>query len=232
MKRALAVSVIAATLLAGCAQHRYQVIDRVRELGPAVEQRLKPAFDAAGVRYPPQEVAYLAFKDTAIVEIYAKHDRRSPWKFIRHYPVLAASGGLGPKLREGDRQVPEGIYPLQDYNANSRNHLALLIGYPNAFDQDMAAQEGRTNLGGEIMIHGSNLSAGCLAMGDEASEDFFVLTALTTKARVRVVISPTDFRERARAPIPDGPPWLATLYDSLRAELRKYPAPAPRPESP
>jgi hypothetical protein len=221
--RALALALLAAALLAGCGlQHRHQVIDRVREFGPAVEARLKPAFDAAGVRYPPQEVAYLAFKDTKIVEIYAKHDRRSPWRFIKHYPVLAASGRLGPKLREGDRQVPEGIYPLQDFNANSRNHLALLIGYPNAFEQGIAATEGRTSLGGEIMIHGNNLSAGCLAMGDEAAEDFFVLTALTTKERVRVVISPTDFRKGDLAFVPREPPWLESLYEQLRQELRNY----------
>lgn len=229
----LAMGAMLAGSLAGCAdslpRHRYQVIDRVQEFGDAVEARLLPAFRAAGIPYPPRELAYVAFKDTRVLEIYARNSVAAPWTLIKTYPVLAASGVLGPKLREGDRQVPEGIYPLQDFNANSRHHLSLLIGYPNDFDRQMAEQEGRTNLGGEIMIHGDARSAGCLAVGDEAAEDFFVLTAITGKDRVKVIISPTDFRAGGPPNLPAEPPWVATLYEQLRGELGSFPRSAYNP---
>src|SRR5690606_4961 len=98
-------------------------------------------------------------------------------RFVRALPVLAASGRVGPKLQYGDYQVPEGFYRIEALNPNSRFHLALRVNYPNAFDRAEAAREGRTHLGGDIMIHGSNASVGCLAMGDVVSEDLFVLAA-------------------------------------------------------
>ncbi len=230
------VVIVCVAILCGCAdslpRHRYQVIDRVQEFGDAVEARLLPAFRAAGVAYPPRELAYVAFKDTRILEIYGRNSVDAAWTHIKTYPVLAASGVLGPKLREGDRQVPEGIYALQDFNANSRHHLSLLIGYPNDFDRRMAEQEGRTNLGGEIMIHGDARSAGCLAVGDEAAEDFFVLTAITSKERVRVIISPTDFRVGEGPALPTDPPWVATLYEQLRVELAAFTPPTPDSPTP
>ena len=76
-------------------------------------------------------------------------------------PVLGMSGKLGPKLGEGDRQVPEGIHRVESLNPNSLYHLALRVGYPNEEDRKHAAQEGRTNLGSDIMIHGKNSSIGC-----------------------------------------------------------------------
>ena len=75
---------------------------------------------------------------------------------LARYPIRAASGALGPKLREGDRQVPEGVYDIESLNPNSRFHVALRVGYPNAFDRQMAGREGRTALGGDIMIRASH----------------------------------------------------------------------------
>src|SRR5204863_8498878 len=63
--------------------------------------------------------------------------------------------------------ISEGIYPIESLNPNSRFHLSLRIGYPNAFDRAQAAKEKRTNLGGDIMIHGNSVSIGCLAMGED-----------------------------------------------------------------
>src|SRR5690606_33287906 len=104
-------------------------------------------------------------------------DAHGAWVAVHQYPVLAASGQAGPKLREGDRQVPEGFYAIESLHPNSRFHLALRVNYPNQSDRQRAAEDGRTNLGGDIMIHGSNASVGCLAMGDPAAEDLFVLVA-------------------------------------------------------
>ena len=144
----------------------------------AARARLQSHFNRAGVAFPPARVVLLGLKDERRLEVYAGASDDA-LKHIADYPVLAASGSLGPKLREGDRQVPEGVYPLESLNPNSRFHVALRVGYPNAFDRDMAQRDARTNLGSDIMIHGGAASIGCLAMGDAAAEELFVLAALT-----------------------------------------------------
>ena len=203
----------------------YSVDERVQQVGPRVEARLRPAFDAAGVAYPPREVAYLAFKDSGLLQVYARDTDASPWRFIATYPVHAQSGVLGPKLREGDAQVPEGIYSIALLNPNSRYHLSLRVSYPNDFDLQMAAADGRTQLGGGIMIHGDHRSIGCLAMGNDAAEDLFVLAALAAIQPPTVIISPTDFRIGEPANLPASPPWTVVLYEALRRALEAFPPP-------
>jgi hypothetical protein len=201
----------------------YSVQERVDQFGSRVDERLRPAFANAGVTYPPREVAYLAFKDSAIVEVYARNDPDAAWRFVKRYPVRAASGHLGPKLVEGDAQVPEGIYSIELLNPNSRYHLSLRVSYPNDFDRAMAAADGRPRLGGDIMIHGDHRSIGCLAMGNDAAEDLFVLAALAATQPVQIIISPTDFREASSTALPSDPLWVAVLYQSLRRALEVFP---------
>jgi len=144
---------------------------------------------------------------------------------IRSYPILAASGHAGPKLREGDFQVPEGLYRIESLNPNSSFHLALRVSYPNEFDLANAAKEHLENLGGDIMIHGSAVSVGCLAMGNQAAEDLFVLAAETGIRHIEVILSPLDFRVHKEAvPQAGAPDWLEGLYQRIGNELRRYPS--------
>ena len=102
-------------------------------------------------------MSLVAIKDEKILELYAR-SADGTWKFVYRYTVLAASGGMGPKLKQGDKQVPEGVYAISLLNPNSRYHVSLRVNYPNAFDREMAAADGRENLGGDIMIHGKAAS--------------------------------------------------------------------------
>lgn len=198
------------------------VADRLRQYSAQVQQRLAHDFARAGVEYPPARVALLGFKKERRLEIHAA-GRDGIFKFIRSYPILGASGSLGPKLREGDAQVPEGLYAISFLNPNSLYHLSLRLNYPNDFDCAQARLEKRQPLGGDIMIHGSFASAGCLAMGDEAAEDLFVLVALTGIQNARVVLSPVDFRTAELSPMPAGAPaWTQLIYDQIRSELGRY----------
>lgn len=202
---------------------RYSIAERVEQFGPAVGDRLRARFDAAGLAYPPAELAYVAFKDIRRLQVYGRAVAGDPWRFVREYRVQGASGTLGPKIGDGDRQVPEGVYRIESLNPNSRFHLSLRLNYPNEFDRAAARRDGRENLGGDIMIHGARASIGCLAMGNEAAEDLFVLAALAGPEHVRVVISPTDFRDpTSRVPriLSD---WVRELYLSLRRELQQFP---------
>jgi hypothetical protein len=203
------------------ASREYSVSTRLEQFGHCVKERLKPSFAAAGVKYPPADLALVAFKDSRILEMYAR-DLGQPWQFIKSYAVLAASGKLVPKLKEGDHQVPEGVYRLESLNPNSRFHLSVRLNYPNDFDRRMAKVDGRTRLGSDIMIHGRSVSIGCLAMGDDAAEDLFVLSALVKTERVKVVICPTDFRIEAAVSLTEEPSWVGELYGMLRKELRQF----------
>lgn len=204
----------------------YSIDERLAEFGPQATARLAPYFAAVRVPFPPAQVAFVAFKDARVLELYVRA-QAGPWRLARRYPILAASGGAGPKLREGDKQVPEGVYPVTLLNPNSRFHVSLRLGYPNQFDRQMASADGRMNLGGDIMIHGSDESIGCLAMGDEAAEEFFALAAAVGLDRLKVVISPTDLRLNATLPAGGpSPAWRTRLYTELAGELAQYPVTA------
>lgn len=189
----------------------------VAKYGPAARRRLAPHFAKAAVKYPPKNIALLVFKDERRLALWADG------RFIRAYPVFAASGHAGPKLREGDYQVPEGLYRITWLNPNSSYHLSMLVGYPNAFDRKMAAREGRTRLGGDIMIHGNRLSIGCIAIGDVAIEELFTLVADSGMSHVEVLIAPNDLRARGAILHEDAPRWTAELYRTIAAALARFP---------
>lgn len=196
--------------------------ERIAEIGPRATVRLEAKFRAAKVAFPPKRVALLAFKDARIVELQAQSGE-GRWQAVHRYPVKAASGVAGPKLREGDRQVPEGLYRVTFLNPNSSYHVSLRLDYPNAFDQEMGRRDGRTTLGGDIMIHGRAASVGCLAMGDPASEELFVLAHKIGIANVAVIIAPRDFRKGGGTDPAITPVWLPTLYSEIEAALASYP---------
>ncbi len=205
--------------------HAATIEERLEQYGAAARARLTPHFEKQSIAYPPQELVFIGLKEEKLLQIYAKSDTNG-FKFIRSYPILAASGVAGPKQREGDKQVPEGIYPIDLLNPNSSYHLSMRIGYPNAFDREQARKEERTNLGGEIMIHGKAKSVGCLAMGDEASEDFFVLAADTGITNITVILSPVDFR--AGKTVPENAkltPWSEQLHQEIKTRLTAFPSP-------
>lgn len=155
----------------------YRLEERLGQLAPQVGPGLRQVFAAADVAFPPAELSLLAFKHTRTLEVYARSEPASPWRYVATLPVLGLSGQPGPKLLEGDRQVPEGIYQVAFLNPNGRFDVSIRLDYPNRFDREHARQDGRTRLGGDIMIHGTSSSVGCLAVGNRAAERLFYLAA-------------------------------------------------------
>jgi len=188
------------------------------------EQRLAAQFASRALPYPPREVALVALKSEARLELWA--DAGRGWSFVRSYLIRRSSGALGPKLREGDHQVPEGVYRIAALNPTSRYHLALRLDYPNAFDRARAAEDGRTRLGGDIMIHGGAVSDGCLPVGDAAIEEVFAVVERVGPENVSVVVSPLDFRRVERATVvaraADRPIWVPELHASIASALRPF----------
>ena len=199
--------------------------ERLAEISPSASKRLTGKFKAAEAAWPPTDIALVAIKDEKALELYAKSSSGA-WQYVHSYKVLAASGTLGPKLRKGDLQVPEGVYGIAFINPNSKYHVALRLDYPNSLDKQMAALDGRENLGGDIMIHGKNVSAGCLAVGDEAAEELVVLTAQIGLPHVKIVIAPTDLRSAAAPELQPGQPkWLPKLYVDLASTMTEFKKP-------
>lgn len=203
------------------------VEDRVAQYGAAVRARLAPSFKRAGVAYPPPAVTLIGLKAERRLEVWVKADG-GRYAHLKDYPILGMSGVLGPKLREGDLQAPEGLYRLELLNPNSLYHLSLRVNYPNDEDRRRGKADGRSQLGSDIMIHGKACSVGCLAMGDEAAEELFVLAAETGVKKVAIILSPVDFRTRELpADMPPTPAWTGELYAAIRKALEAYRAAPP-----
>ncbi|MFM8331432.1 MAG: murein L,D-transpeptidase family protein [Candidatus Methylumidiphilus sp.] len=198
---------------------QWTVEDVLADFGGYSVAKLQPYFAKAKVPYPPQAVVLLALKEERRLELWARGD--GEFRLIRDYDIQAASGRAGPKLRQGDKQVPESVYRIVGLNPNSHYHLSMKLDYPNAFDLYHADLEGRYNPGSDIFIHGKAASIGCLAMGDENIEELFVLTAQTGKENVKVVIAPHDPRQQPLDPYADGlPPWASELYSTITEEIQ------------
>ena len=110
------------------------------------------------------------FKQEAELEVW-KQDRSGRFALLKTYPICRWSGDLGPKVREGDRQAPEGFYTISpgQMNPQSAYYLSFNTGYPNAFDRAL----GRT--GSQLMVHGDCSSRGCYAMTDEQIAEIYSL---------------------------------------------------------
>ena len=134
---------------------------------------LEPDLKAKSLRWG-DPLFFRAFKEERELEVWVLHPEEARYHKFRTYPIAAASGALGPKLAEGDGQVPEGFYAFgaRALKPDSAFHLAINIGYPNAFDR----HHGRT--GSFIMIHGGAASVGCLAMTDPKIEEIFTLASV------------------------------------------------------
>jgi murein L,D-transpeptidase YafK len=190
---------------------------RVNDARRASEETIRARFHAVALPYPPRELFVRAFKHEAQLELWAREDAAAPFKLVHTWPIVASSGGAGPKRREGDRQVPEGFYVIDRFNPESLFHLSLGINYPNASDR---LRSDPTRPGGDIFIHGRDRTIGCIPLGDPAIEELF-LAALDTHRRGQSEISVHIFPGRMKSPeweaVAANSPALATFWDELRA---------------
>lgn len=136
------------------------------------EARLSLAPDLAARRFHLGSPIFIRiFKESSELEVWLQQETDDTWQLFRTYPICNYSGDLGPKLREGDRQSPEGLYQVghEQLLPTSRYHLAFNLGFPNAFDRAL----GRS--GSFLMVHGNCVSVGCYAMTDRGIEEIYAL---------------------------------------------------------
>jgi murein L,D-transpeptidase YafK len=133
-----------------------------------------PAALAAEIdkRNMPRESPILVriFKEEAELEVW-KQDAEGKFALLKTYPICRWSGELGPKIKEGDRQAPEGFYTITpgQMNPNSNYYLSFNLGFPNVYDK------ANDRTGAFLMVHGDCSSAGCYAMTDEQIQEIYAL---------------------------------------------------------
>lgn len=186
--------------------------DRARAAERRVRPSLEQALGAAGLRYG-SPVFMRIFKREKELELWVDKGGGRFERF-RNYPICAYSGDLGPKLRQGDSQAPEGFYRVgaQQLNPLSRFHLAFNLGYPNAHDR----ANGRS--GDFLMVHGSCVSIGCYAMGDDGIEEIYSLAAAALRGgQTAFEVHAFPFRlETAALETERDSPWYA-FWSDLKA---------------
>lgn len=192
--------------------HRPNGVDTISE----------PAFDRAPLRNGLAEAGF-AMGDDAFVRIFKREHRLELWMkpeggerfaLFRSYDICTWSGALGPKIKEGDLQSPEGFYrvALRQLNPHSRHHLAFNLGFPNAYDTSL----GRT--GSFLMVHGGCSSVGCFAMTDAHIDEIYAVieAALARGQReVDVAIYPFELSETALEAEARSP-WLS-FWQNLKS---------------
>lgn len=168
-------------------QNRYP---RVRTARKLAQPRLEELFKKAELTYPPRRIFLRLFKLEAECELWAASQANGKLTKIKTYAICAASGELGPKRREGDYQVPEGFYHISDFNPWSNFHLSLKIDYPNASDHFLSDHR---RPGGDIFIHGSCVTIGCVPLRDDPIEEIYLAAVdarSSGQARIPVHIFP------------------------------------------
>lgn len=179
--------------------------------------RLKPYLKNIGFTELPQNIVIVGLKEEQQLEVYAMVNES--FKLLKSYPFTAFSGTIGPKLKEGDKQIPEGIYKIEYLNPNSSYYLSMKINYPNEFDLKKTKFKTEKELGSDIFIHGKAVTIGCIPIGDEAIEELFVLVKNAFPNEVKVIMSPRDFRKIEEFPVINSINWEKELYDLIKNEL-------------
>ena len=163
----------------------------------------------------------IGLKKERQLEVWGHLADQAP-QFITRFPFTGFSGKLGPKLREGDRQIPEGLYRIEYLNPNSSYHLSMKVSYPNSFDRQKGKLDGRDRLGFDIFIHGKSATIGCIPIGDAAIEILFAMVQQIGPAHTAVILSPYDMRvETLELEIPEIE-WESQLYQQIHHSLQTF----------
>jgi murein L,D-transpeptidase YafK len=137
-----------------------------------MEDSVRKQFEAKKLTWPPQAMYIRSFKYDRMLEVWVKGNTREQYKLFKTYKVCMQSGTMGPKRMQGDYQVPEGFYHINEFNPNSNYHLALGLNYPNASDKILSDS---LHPGNAIYIHGNCVSTGCIAITDVPIEELYII---------------------------------------------------------
>jgi len=148
---------------------------KVKEAFDLKEVDLKTRVALRGVDKENFEMYIRAFKLEEVVEVWARTKGEDTYAQIANFPFCSSVGVLGPKRKQGDRQIPEGFYEIEEFNPESDYHLSLKVSYPNKSDSILGDS---VHLGGLIYIHGGCETIGCIPITDDKIMELYVLAVL------------------------------------------------------
>lgn len=135
---------------------------------------LQKQFEQKGLIWPAKYIYIRSFKYDSQLEVWVKNKIDESFQLFKMYKVCALAGSLGPKRMEGDYQVPEGFYYINEFNPVSNYYLSLGINYPNESDKILSDS---LKPGGDIYIHGSCVTVGCIPITDQQIDELYILAA-------------------------------------------------------
>lgn len=169
-------------------------IPKITDMLNRKEDTLMKQFQSKGLKWPAKYVYIRSFKYDSQLEVWVKSEKKQLYKLFKTYKVCALAGTLGPKRMQGDYQVPEGFYHINEFNPNSSYHLSLGLNYPNMSDRMLSDS---LQPGGDIYIHGSCVTTGCIPITNQQVEELYILAAHAKNQGqdfIPVHIFPIDFR--------------------------------------
>lgn len=131
------------------------------------EDTLKKQLAAINISWPLKQMYVRSFKYDSQMEVWVRNNAHEAFKLFKTYKVCALSGALGPKRIEGDYQVPEGFYYINEFNPKSNYNMSLGLNYPNASDLLLSDS---VKPGNDIYIHGSCVTVGCIPINSQIDE--------------------------------------------------------------
>ena len=169
---------------------------RISEAMKRKEDTLMKQFKEKNLPWPIKSIYLRSFKYDSQLEVWVRNDRNEPYKLFKTYKVCAMAGTLGPKRMQGDYQVPEGFYYINEFNPKSNYHLSLGLNYPNSSDRILGDS---LQPGGDIYIHGSCVTTGCIPITDQQIEELYILAAMARSEGqdfIPVHIFPIQFKNK------------------------------------
>ena len=145
---------------------------RVKTAYADKERTVKQYFKDKQIEFKNFKLLLIAYKTEALIEAWIKPSDKDTFILLKQFPICSSSGTLGPKRKQGDYQVPEGFYHIDRFNPYSNFYLSLGVNYPNSSDKILGE---KGNLGGDIFIHGSCVTIGCMPITDELIKELYIL---------------------------------------------------------
>src|SRR5688572_25113357 len=145
---------------------------RVKAAYTEKEKTVEQHFVAKKIVQDGARIFLRAFKKEETLEVWVNEKGKNTFSLLQTYQFCSSSGTLGPKRKEGDLQIPEGVYHINHFNPESNFYLSLGLNYPNASDKILSH---KTRPGGSIYIHGNCVTIGCIPITDEKIKELYVL---------------------------------------------------------
>lgn len=172
-----------------------RTFSRVKTAYEEKEATVKQYFVEKNLSMDKFQLFLRAFKKEETLEVWIKEKNKKQYTLLTTYDFCTTSGVLGPKRREGDLQIPEGIYTVNHFNPVSNFYLSLGINYPNESDKILSH---KAHPGGAIYIHGNCVTIGCIPITDDKIKELYVLAVEAKNGgqeKILVHIFPTHLDE-------------------------------------